>query len=294
MAATRATPVLIKKKTPLVHAITSSVSLDFTANLLLAAGAAPVLAHEPLELHEVVPKADAVYINTGMLSNQSAAVLHYAASLCHSKHETPPLLVLDPVGAGLSSFRTYTAASLVSQHSVDIIRGNASEIKSLAAATSAAFSDVAVESPHGVESVNCSNDALHAAQALSHSTGACVAITGATDYVVDAKALKTNDGSTPALRISNGHEMMPCITASGCAVSAFVAASVASFPANEGYNLPDRQLAVANALASVGVAAQFAAADADGPGTLRCKLLDAVYTQTEVQEHAVVEHTFVP
>jgi len=239
----------LRERAPLVHNITNLVAMDFTANLLLAAGASPVMAHAREELAEIVAAADAVTINIGTLSLSWVETMVEAA---RAASEAGRPWGLDPVGAGATGYRTESAARLVALGPT-VIRGNGSEIMALADAASGA-------SPHGVDSAVESVEALDAAFQLAQQSGACVAVTGAVDYVTDGVNMTA---------VANGVPLMGRITAMGCALSALVAGCLAVT-----HRPRD---AVAHALAIAGVAAEIASEHAEGPGSLRWRLLDALY-----------------
>ena len=165
--------------------------------------------------------------------------------------------VFDPVGVGASAYRTSVAHDLLAI-GPDVIRGNASEILTLAG--------VVLGGGKGVDSVHGSEQAIEAADALAAKTGAVVAVTGKIDYVTDGKRSQ---------RIANGHPMMTRVTALGCTASAIVAAFL---------TVEDDALAAsAEALAIYGLAAERAAILADGPGSLRWRLLDELAALDETK-----------
>jgi hydroxyethylthiazole kinase len=163
-------------------------------------------------------------------------------------------VVLDPVGAGATPFRTATARGLARALRPAIIRGNASEIM-------AVCGDQA--RTKGVDSTEASGDALAAARELHAGFGSVVCISGATDYVV---------GGPELYRIHNGHPMMTRVTGLGCTATALCGAFAAVNP--------DPALAAAQAMAVMGVAGELAAEGADGPGSLQVRFLDALYRLT--------------
>jgi hydroxyethylthiazole kinase len=239
----------LRERAPLVHNITNLVAMDMTANLLLAAGASPVMAHAREELNEIVTAADAVTINIGTLSLSWVETMVEAAQEA-TESGTP--WVLDPVGAGATAYRTESAARLAAL-SPTVIRGNGSEILALAEAS-------AGMGTRGVDSAIESVEALDAAFSLARRTGGCVAVTGSVDYVTDGVGMTA---------VANGVPLMGRITAMGCSLSALVGACLAvTAPA---------QRATSHALAVLGVAGEMAAQKAEGPGSLRWRLLDALY-----------------
>ena len=65
----------LRSRRPLVHCLTNHVVKNFTANALLAIGAAPAMVEHPEEAAEFAAVADAVLVNVGTLDEcQMAAV----------------------------------------------------------------------------------------------------------------------------------------------------------------------------------------------------------------------------
>ncbi len=238
----------LRKKRPLIHNITNFVVMNFTANALLAIGASPVMAHAPEEVEEMVSFAGALVLNMGTLTSTWVESMLKAG---RKANELGIPIVLDPVGAGATAFRTRTAMRLTEALSIDVIRGNASEVLSLAGEGA---STKGVDAVHGVE------EAESAAVALSRKLDATLAITGAVDLVTDGKRI---------LRAHNGHEQMANVTGTGCVASALVGAFLAvdSGPLE----------ATATSLATYGLAGERAAAESRGPGTFHAALLDALF-----------------
>jgi hydroxyethylthiazole kinase len=235
----------IRRETPLVQNITNFVSMDIVANGLLALGASPAMVHAAEEMADFVPMNSALVINIGTLTPAWVASMKTAAGLM--REERKPW-VLDPVGVGASAYRTSVARDL-STMGPSVIRANASEIMTLAGAASGGGK--------GVDSVHGSDQAIEAAERLALETGAVVAVTGEIDYVTDGRQ---------CLRVANGHPLMTRVTALGCTASAIVAAFLTVEQ--------DPLAASAEALAVYGLAAERAALLAEGPGSLRWRLLD--------------------
>ena len=232
---------------PLVHNITNYVAMTLSANVLLALGASPAMVHAVEEVEDFVAISNALVINIGTLSPRWVEAMRLAAAKAVALGRP---WVLDPVGCGATPYRTGVAVELAALRPA-IIRGNASEIMSLAGAAGAGGK--------GVDSTAGSDAALPAAAALARQTGAVVAITGAVDYVTDGKALVAVEGGDP---------LMPLSTAIGCALSAATAAFAAVRPALD---------AAVFALAVYGAAGREAAARCRGPGHLPAELCDALY-----------------
>jgi len=244
----------LRAKSPVVHSITNYVVMNNTANALLALGASPVMAHAQEEMVEMVGIASALVINIGTLSQEWIKAMFLAAEAAR-KRGIP--IVLDPVGAGATSYRTRTVRELLAVARPTILRGNASEIM-------ATCGDLA--QTKGVDSTETSHSALAAAQSLHQSYGSVVSISGETDYLV---------GEGRCLRVHNGHAMMPRVTGLGCTASALSGAFAAV--------TPDPLLAAAQAMAVMGIAGEMAAEKADGPGTLQLHFLDALYRMDEAE-----------
>ncbi len=242
----------IRAERPLVLNITNYVAMNTTANALLALGASPVMAHAAEEIEEMAGLASALVLNIGTLSGPWIEAMKIAARAAR-KRGIP--IVLDPVGAGATRFRTVTALDLLAAARPAIVRGNASEIRALATAEG---------ETRGVDSRHGSEDALEAARGLAARYGAVVSVSGAVDLIVGA-------GSTA--RVANGHPMMPRVTGLGCTASALSGAFAAVNPS------PLR--AAAHAMAVTGIAGEMAAEHSAGPGSLQMNFLDALHALSE-------------
>ncbi|XVF65028.1 hypothetical protein PTKIN_Ptkin09bG0213900 [Pterospermum kingtungense] len=246
----------VRNQSPLIQCITNFVSMDLTANTLLSAGASPAMLHSSTEIPDFTPQVHALYVNVGTLSENWLPPMKLAAELA-SKCEIP--WVLDPVAAGASGFRLKACLDLVSLKPT-VIRGNASEIIALANATLGATK--------GVDSSHDSTDAVEAAKSLANSSGSVVAVSGAVDFITDGNRV---------VGARNGVPMMQKITATGCAVTALIAAFVA---VDRSHPLE----ATASALAVFGLAAEKGMEMARGPASLRMHMIDSLHglDQTDV------------
>jgi hydroxyethylthiazole kinase len=256
-AASWASLQAIRQRAPLVHNITNFVAMEVAANCLLALGASPAMVHADEEVEDFVAIASSLVVNIGTLSPPWVAAMARAATRATALGRP---WVLDPVGAGATPYRTRTALDLIELRPT-VIRGNASEILALAGA--AAGPTKGVDSTHGAD------EAVHAAQQLAQASGAVVAVTGAIDRITDGQRWR---------EVGNGDPRMTRVTALGCAASA----AVGAFLAVERDPLP----AAAQALAVFGLAGQRAAAAAQGPGSLRWRIVDelALLDRTTVLE----------
>ena len=252
----------VRASVPLVHNITNYVTVNDCANVLLACGGSPIMSDEPADVADITSICGGLVINIGTLNTRSIEAMHVAGKRAA---ELGHVIVLDPVGAGASALRTNTAGELLDELPVTVIRGNMSEIKALAGASSSTRG-VDVNPDDAVTEDNLAESAQFAC-ALAAKTNAVVAITGAIDIVADA---------TRAFAIRNGHPIMGKITGAGCMLTCVVAAYAVANPDNVFE-------AVTAAVACEGLAGQVAAArmcDADGNGTFRTYFLDAMYNMT--------------
>jgi len=192
----------LRKKVPLVHCMTNIVVTNFTANVLLAAGASPAMVIAEEESGDFAKIAQSLLINVGTITSQDAGSMLKAAAAAEEK-KTP--WVLDPVAVGVLGFRTKMATELI-KYKPAVIRGNASEILALAGAVGGA---------KGVDSTAASVDALPAARKLAGSTGAVVAVSGEVDFITDGNTV---------ISVPGGHEIMTKITGTGCSLGALIAA----------------------------------------------------------------------
>lgn len=253
----------VRARAPLVQCITNLVSMDMVANALLAAGASPAMLHCLREVPDFSPRCDAVYINVGTLSEDWLPSMRAAASAGRP-------WVFDPVAAAASGFRMEACLSLLALRPA-VVRGNASEILALASSSDNS-------SFKGVDSSHDSADALQAAKALANSSGAVVAVSGAVDFITDGEQVVT---------ASNGVPMMQKITATGCAVTALIAAFVGADPS-------DALVAAACALAIFGLAGEIGMESAKGPASLRMHLIDALYGLDEQTVTSGVKISLLP
>jgi hydroxyethylthiazole kinase len=238
----------IRENKPLIHNITNFVVMNYTANVLLATGASPVMAHAENEVDEMVSFAGSLVINIGTLTDIWVSSMLKAA---RAASQLGKPIVLDPVGSGATNLRTSAAKSIIAETQVSIVRGNASEILSLRDADSVT---------KGVDAIHSVDDAAEIAATLAQEIGAALAITGPVDLVTDGSRTVT---------IRNGHPLMPYVTGTGCSATAVIGAFAAVDP--------DPVSAAATGLAFFGLAGEKAGAAADGPGSFMIGLLDALY-----------------
>jgi hydroxyethylthiazole kinase len=228
----------IREKRPRVHCITNAVAQNFTANMLLAAGAVPSMTIAQKEVRAFAARADAVLVNLGTFDTERQKA-SLAAIAVANKRGVP--WVLDPVFIDRSPPRAVFAKNLLAKKP-RAIRLNAAEFGALSGGKQAKETD----------------DAALTKFAKARKT--VVGLTGQHDFVHDGTRLAT---------IANGDPLMARVTAMGCVASALVGAALAVEP--------DAWKATAAALLAIGVAGEVAATRAGGPGSFAVEILDAVY-----------------
>lgn len=236
----------VRESAPLVHCITNSVVVNFTANALLALGASAAMVDIPDEAGPFAGIASGLLVNLGTPTAEQRIAMREAVA---SATDAGTPWVLDPVAVGALPVRTPLGFEL-RDAGPTIIRGNASEIIAVGGAGAGgrgvdAADDLAAAEPH--------------ARALAAQTGGVVAVSGPVDLVTDGRE---------SVRISNGTPLLTQVTGGGCALGAVMAAFAA---------VDDDRLATTVAAITVyTVAAQRAAARAGGPGSFAMGFLDAL------------------
>ena len=240
----------VRANAPLVHSITNFVVMNFNANILLALGASPVMAHAREEVADMANIAGALVLNIGTLEPDWIEAMKIAHTRAHARGIP---VVLDPVGAGATPYRNQSLSELIANAPPSIIRGNASEIMSVAGLATAT---------RGVDSSVGSNQALNAAVDLAQKINGVVCVSGATDYVLDAQGR--------AAHLNNGHVWMTKVTGVGCSASAMIGAFAAV--------QSDLWRATLAAMAYLGVVGEVAYEQAqnDGVGTYQMQLLNGL------------------
>lgn len=252
----------IHEKTPLVHAITNYVTIHDCANMILAAGASPIMAEAPEEVAEICGRSHGLLLNLGMLRSDKLEAMILAGQAAN--HRDIPV-VLDPVGVGASRFRMHSVRRLLREVSCSVIRGNASEILSLCQGS---LSDGGVDAAK-TDAITQDTLTQNASfvRALARRSRSIVAMTGKIDLVTDGHAVYQNH---------HGCSMLSRLTGSGCMLSALVAAAVAANPENP-------LLATLTAVTAMGLCGETAARrmrEQDGNGSFHTYLLDAVFCLT--------------
>lgn len=249
----------VRKNVPLVHNITNYVTVNDVANVLLACGGSPIMSDEPEDVEDITGICGGLNINIGTLNKSSIEGMYRAG---RKANELGHIVLLDPVGAGASALRTNTALGLMNEIAFSAIRGNISEIKTLAlgsGTTKGVDADLAdAVTEESLES------AVIFAKEFAKKTGSLIAITGAIDLVADADRCYV---------IRNGRPEMGRITGTGCQLSGMMTAFLVANP--------DARLeAAAAAVCAMGLAGEIGWSgmqDGDGNATYRNRIIDAIY-----------------
>lgn len=263
----------VRETLPLVHNITNYVTVNDVANVILACGASPIMSDEPEDVEDITSICGGLNLNIGTLNQRSIQGMFVAG---RKAKELGHVILLDPVGAGASALRTNTAVRIMDELNPTIIRGNISEIKTLALG-SGTTKGVDADAADAVTEANL-EQMVAFAKDFARKSGSLVAITGAIDLVAD--------GDTCYV-IRNGRPEMGKITGTGCQLSGMMTAFLVANP--------DNQLeAAAATVCAMGLAGEIGHARlqaGEGNSTYRNRIIDAIYNMTgaELNEGAKYE-----
>ncbi|WP_346661768.1 hydroxyethylthiazole kinase [uncultured Methanobrevibacter sp.] len=254
----------IKEKNPLTHCITNSVTINDCANAVLAIGGSPFMAEDAEELEEVVTIADALVINIGKLSKEQINSMNVSAK---AANETDTPIILDPVGVGVTELRNKTTMDLINNYNMAAIRGNITEIKSIAKLVgvidennTAKGVDVNIDDIITEENLSANGEII---RELAEKLDTTILASGPIDILSDGKT---------TIAIDNGDDMMPLITGSGCMLSSIVGTCIGGSTPLEGSMV---------AILAMNLAGEKARAKVDekdeGTGSFRAYLIDYLY-----------------
>lgn len=249
----------VRSTAPLIHNITNYVTVNDVANILLACGASPIMSDAIEEVEEITSICSGLNINIGTLNSHTIKAMFLAGKKANTMGHK---VLLDPVGAGASRLRTETALKLLEELKLDVIRGNISEMKTLAYG-SGKTKGVDADLSEFVSEENL-DQTIQFAKTFSAQTGSIIVITGAIDLVTDAHQCYV---------IRNGRPEMGRITGTGCQLSALITAFLA---ANQNRPLES----TAAAVCAMGLAGEIGFKNmesTDGNSTYRNRIIDAIY-----------------
>lgn len=255
----------VREKSPLVHNITNYVTVNDVANIILACGASPIMSDDESEVEEITSICGGLNINIGTLNKNTIPSMFLAGKKANSLGHK---LLLDPVGAGASKLRTETAVKLMSEVKFDVIRGNISEIKTLAlgnGTTKGVDADVS----DAVSDANLEKS-IEFVKKFAASAKCVAAVTGAIDLVSDGKKCYV---------IRNGKPEMGKITGTGCQLSGMMTAFISANPENI-------LEAAAAAVCAMGLAGEIGWSKmqpGEGNSTYRNRIIDAIFNMDGAQ-----------
>ena len=255
----------VRRSTPLVHNITNYVTVNDVANALLACGSSPIMSDEPDDVADITSICGGLNINIGTLNKRSIEAMFIAGEKSKALGH---IVLLDPVGAGASALRTNIALEIMDKIKPDVIRGNISEIKTLAIG-SGTTKGVDADAADTVTEENL-DQMVAFTKSFAARTGAVIAITGAIDLVADSEKCYV---------IRNGRPEMSRITGTGCQLSGIATAfTIAN---------PDHMTeAVAAAVCMMGLAGEIGVSQmamGEGNSSLRNRMIDAIYNMDAVR-----------
>lgn len=254
----------VRESNPLIHNITNVVVTNFTANGLLALGASPVMAYALEEVADMAKIAGALVLNIGTLN---AGIVESMILAGKSANENGVPIILDPVGAGATSYRTEASKRILNEIKVSILRGNAAEIANVAGHQ---------WNIKGVDAGHSQGNIIELATTTAKKLNLVVVITGEEDVI--------SDGSRTIV-VRNGHPILTKVTGTGCLLTSVIGA----FAAIE----KDFVKASLGALTFYEIAAEVAAEKTEekGPGSFQIELLNqlSLVTEKEMDQYSKIE-----
>ena len=252
----------VRNTVPLVHNITNYVTVNDVANVLLACGGSPIMSDEAEDVEDITSVCGGLNINIGTLHKTSIEGMFRAGK---KANELGHPVLLDPVGAGASALRTNTALGLMKELKLSVIRGNISEIKTLALGSGTTKGvDADVADAVTEESLD---EAVAFVKKFAEETGTIIAVTGAIDLVSDGQICYV---------IRNGRPEMGRITGTGCQLSGMMTAYITANPEH----IADAAAAAVCAMGLAGETGWSRMQEGDGNATYRNRIIDAVYNMT--------------
>lgn len=244
----------IRIEKPLIHCITNPISINDCANVVLAAGAKPIMAEHPLEVSQITAVSKGLAVNLGNITDVRMKSMLISGKTAHKK-KIPH--IIDLVGIGCSKLRLDYAKKFIEACHPNVIKGNMSEIKALCDIKSDAKGiDVGQSDIITDENIY---ESISMLKALSLKTSSVIAVTGVVDVI-------TNGTYTYLIR--NGCEMLSMITGTGCMLTALTASYISSGDILYGTVLAAVLMGICGELSQ----------DAKGTGSFRTELIDNMFS----------------
>ena len=214
----------------------------------------------------------ALVINIGTLKHPQIEAMKIGSA---QANKTNIPITLDPVGVGVSKLRNNTTIDLIKNYNISAIRGNITEIKTIAKLFNV------TDETNTAKGVDVCNDDIITKDNLK-ANGKIIAKTAEklnTVILASGPIDILSDGKT-TIAIYGGDEMMPLITGSGCMLSSIVGSCIGATNPFDGTLL---------AILAMNKAGEKARANVDeenlGTGSFRTLLIDALY-KTDAEELA--------
>ena len=252
----------IRLSKPVVHHITNFVTINDCANITTALGASPVMAYSKNEVSQMTALSNALVLNLGTPDFSRFDTVTLSGKTAN-RLNIP--VIIDPVGIGATSFRQNGIKQLLKEVSPSVIKGNASEIKTL---TGLEISkNKVIDSEERMDTAN-----IDIINAFAHSMNTIVAVTGKVDFITNG---------TQLIKIHRGTEMFTYISGAGCITSSVIGA----FCAVE----KDTFLATACAIYAINICGEKAAKECQGPADFKMKLINSLYNlhNEEIKEEGI-------
>ena len=182
-----------------------------------------------------------------------------------NKINTP--VILDPVGVGISQLRNKVTLEIIENYKLAAIRGNITEIKTIAKLTRI------ISESNTAKGVDVSESDIITQDNLNENADVISKLAAKLDTVILASGPIDilSDGET-TIAIDNGDEMMPYITGSGCMLSSIVGSCIGATNPLEGTMLAALLMTIAGEKARSKVDSENA-----GTGSFRAYLIDYLY-----------------
>lgn len=205
----------VRKEKPLIALLTNIVSVNLSANVLLAMGASPIVTVDEKEIDDILEQSASLVLNMGTLSKEWEH--HAKEAILKAKHYNIPT-IFDPVGVGFTQLRNKTALSIIKEKNITVLRGNASEIASLSEIYFSNNSVKPTTPQKGVDSQILPKDIFESTKKLALDLNTTIMVSGLQDIITDGKN---------SIEITGGNSLMPSITGTGCALTAAISAMLA-------------------------------------------------------------------
>ncbi|MHB1392213.1 MAG: hydroxyethylthiazole kinase [Clostridia bacterium] len=245
----------IKESRPIIHHITNYVTMNDSANVVLAIGGSPIMANDTAEVDQVVAISKALVLNIGTPNHNNLQSMLLAGK---KANELGIPIIFDPVGAGATTFRREICSKLLADIKPAVIKGNLSEIMHLANLDGCSY---------GIDSHLDIDNGTEIVQELARKLNCIVAATGRTDIVSDGKTTYT---------INNGHEMLSRITGTGCMIASLVGVFCSV--------TQDYLIGTVGGIMTMGISGRLAFDSLlpnEGAGTFKARLFDNIYNLDE-------------